>query len=168
MEDNITQVVQPKKRPTFITVLCILSLIGSGGFGLLQPLYQFVTFEKSYPEKLEQIEKGLEQMEDAGMESGFLYDMAVNGQIVLEKTQENLVPMTAANVIFALFSLLGIFLMFKLKKNGFYLYSVVNLFWMLVPVYFIGMEVGMMTLAMGGGFTILFIILYAVNLKHMK
>lgn len=168
MEDNITQVVQTKKRPTFITVLCILSLIGSGGFGLLQPLYQFATFEKSYPEKLEQIEKGLEQMEDAGMESGFLYDMAVNGQIALEKTAENLVPMTAANVVFALFSLFGVFLMFKLKKNGFYLYSVVNLFWMLVPVYFIGMEVGMMTLAMGGGGTILFIILYAVNLKHME
>ena len=167
MED-ITQIVLPKKRPTFITVLCILSLIGSGGFGLLQPLYQYVTFEKSYPDKLAQIEEGLERMEDAGMESGFLYDMAVNGQIVLEKTAENLVPMTAANVIFALFSLLGVFLMFKLKKNGFYLYSVVNLFWMLVPVYFIGMEVGMMTLGIGGGFTILFIILYGVNLKHME
>lgn len=167
MED-ITQVVVPKKRPTFITVLCILSLIGSGGFGLLQPLYQFVTFEKSYPEKIAQIEKGLEQMEDSGMDSGFFYDMAVNGLVVLEKTKENLVPMTAANVIFALLSLLGIFLMFKLKKNGFYLYSVVNLFWMLVPIYFIGMEVGMMTLGIGGFITILFIILYAVNLKHME
>jgi len=167
MED-ITQVVLPKKRPTFITVLCILSLIGSGGFGLLQPLYQFVTFEKSYPEKIDQIEKGLEQMEDAGMDSGFLYDMTVNSMVVLEKTKENLVPMTAANIIFALFSLLGIFLMFRLKKNGFYLYSVVNLFWMLVPVYFIGMEVGMMMLGFGALITILFIILYAVNLKHME
>ncbi len=102
------------------------------------------------------------------MESGFLYDMTVNGQIVLEKTKENLVPMTATNVIFALLSLLGIFLMFKLKKNGFYLYSVVNLFWMLVPIYFIGMEVGMMMLGIGGFITILFIILYAVNLKHME
>ena len=167
MED-ITQVVLPKKRPTFITVLCILSLIGSGGFGLLQPLYQFVTFEKSYPEKIDQIEKGLEQMEDAGMDSGFLYDMTVNSMVVLEKTKENLVPMTAANVAFALLSLLGIFLMFRLKKNGFYLYSVVNLFWMLVPVYFIGMEVGMMMLGFGALITILFIILYAVNLKHME
>ena len=168
MEDNITQVVQAKKRPTFITVLCILSLIGSGGFGLLQPLYQYVTFEKSYPEKIAQIEEGIEKMEDAGMESGFFYDMAVNGLIVLEKTAENLVPMTAANVVFALLSLLGIFLIFKLQKNGFYLYSVVNLFWMLVPVYFIGMEVGMMTLGIGGFITILFIILYAVNLKHLE
>jgi len=167
MED-ITQIVLPKKRPTFITVLCILSLIGSGGFGLLQPLYQFVTFEKSYPEKIAQIETGLEQMEDAGMDSGFLYDTAVNGLVVLEKTKENLVPMTAAHVVFALLSLLGVFLMFKLKKNGFYLYSLVNLFWMLVPIYFIGMEVGMMVLGFGGFVTILFIILYAVNLKHME
>lgn len=168
MEDNISQVVVPKKRPTFITVLCILSLIGSGGFGLLQPLYQFVTFEKSYPEKIEQIEKGLEQMEDAGVDSGFFYDMTVNGLVVLEKTKENLFPMTAANVVFALLSLFGIFLMFKLKKNGFYLYSAVNLFWMFVPIYFIGMEVGTMMLGFGAFVTILFIILYAVNLKHME
>lgn len=167
MED-ITQVVVPKKRPTFITVLCILSLIGSGGFGLLQPLYQFVTFDDTYPQKIEQIEKGIEQMEDAGMDSGTFYDMAVNGLIALEKTKENLIPMTAANVVFALFSLLGVFLMFKLKKNGFYLYTVVNLFWMLVPIYFIGMELGMIMLGFGAFITILFIILYAVNLKHME
>jgi len=167
MED-ITQVVLQKKRPTFITVLCILSLIGSGGFGLLQPLYQYVTFDKTYPEKIAQIEEGIEKMEDAGMDSGFFYDMAVNGLIALEKTAENLVPMTAANILFALFSLLGVFLMFKLKKNGFYLYSVVNLFWMLVPIYFIGIEMGMMTLVFAGSITVLFVILYAVNLKHME
>ncbi|MCZ4694189.1 hypothetical protein DWB61_05215 [Ancylomarina euxinus] len=167
MED-ITQIVVPKKRPTFITVLCILSLIGSGGFGLLQPLYQYVTFDKTYPDKLAQIEEGLERMEDAGMDSGFLYETAQNGLLILEKTAENLGPMTATNILFALLSLLGIFLMFKLKKNGFYLYSAVNLFWMLVPLYFIGMEVGMMTLGIGGFITILFIILYAVNLKHME
>ena len=168
MEDNITQVVQAKKRPTFITVLCILSLIGSGGFGLIQPLYQYATFDNTYPKQIEQIEKSIEQLEDAGMDSGTFYDMAVNGLIALEKTKENLAPMTAAHVIFALFSLLGVFLMFKLKKNGFYLYSVVNLFWMLVPVYFIGMEAGMLMLGMGAFVVILFIILYAVNLKHME
>ena len=167
MED-ITQVVTPKKRPTFITVLCILSLIGSGGFGLLQPLYQYATFDKTYPEKVEQIEMGIEQMEDAGMDSGTFYDMAVNGLIALEKTKENLAPMTATNVLFAIFSLIGIFLMFKLKKDGFYLYTVANLFWMLVPLYFIGPEIGMMMLGFGAFITILFIILYAVNLKHME
>ena len=167
MED-ITQVVTPKKRPTFITVLCILSFIGSGGFGLLQPLYQYATFDNTYPQQVEQIEQGIEQMEDAGMDSGTFYDMAVNGLIALEKTKENLAPMTATNVLFALFSLVGIFLMFKLKKNGFYLYTVVNLFWMLVPLYFIGPEIGMMMLGFGAAITILFIILYAVNLKHME
>ncbi|MGZ2371152.1 hypothetical protein ACXR6G_15345 [Ancylomarina sp. YFZ004] len=167
MED-ITQVVLPKKRPTFITVLCILSLIGSGGFGLLQHAYQYVTFDKTYPANIAKMEEALENLEEAGMDSGFIYESAQNGIYALEKTAENLVPMTAAHIIFALLSLLGIFLMFRLKKNGFYLYSVVNLFWMLVPVYFIGMEVGMMMLGMGAFFTILFIILYAVNLKHME
>lgn len=168
MEDNISQVVLPKKRPTFITVLCILSFIGSGGFGLLQSVYQYVTFDQTYPNKVAQIEEGIQKLEDAGMDSGFFYESAQNGLLVLEKTAENLAPMTATNVLFALLSLLGIFLMFKLKKNGFYLYAVANLFWMLVPIYFIGMEVGMMTLGIAGIITILFIILYAVNLKHME
>jgi hypothetical protein len=167
MED-ITQVAVAKKRPTFITVLCILSLIGSGGFGLFQSAYQYITFDTSYPNSVAKITEAIETLEDAGMDSGFMYESAQNGLYALEKTAENLVPMTTANILFALLSLLGVFLIFKLKKNGFYLYSVVNLFWMLVPVYFIGMEAGMMMLGFGALITILFIILYAVNLKHME
>lgn len=168
MEENISQVVLPKKRPTFITVLCILSLIGSGGFGLIQSAYQYVTFDKTYPDQVAKMTEAIETLEDAGMDSGFIYESAQNGLYALEKTSENLGMMTSANILFALLSLLGVFMMFKLKKNGFYLYSATNLFWMLVPIYFIGFEMGMMSLAMGAGITILFIILYAVNLKHME
>jgi hypothetical protein len=39
MEENVTTIEMPKKRPTFLTVLCILSFIGSGVFGLIYPLY---------------------------------------------------------------------------------------------------------------------------------
>ncbi len=167
MEENISQVIVPKKRPTFLLVLCILSLIGSGGLGLISQVYQYATFEVSYDTKIAQMEEALEKFEDAGIDSGFLYDGVQTGIFVLEKTKENLVPMTSAHVLFSILSLIGIFLMFKMKKNGFYLYTIVNLFWMLVPIYFIGMEIGMMALVMGTVIPIAFIILYAINLKHM-
>lgn len=167
MEENITQVVLPKKRPTFLTVLCILTFIFSGGSGLYS-VYEYLTFDKNYPAQVAQIEKALETLEDAGMDSGFIYDSTQNGLIVLEKKAENIGLISMATIFFALLSVLGAYLMFKLKKNGFYLYSGANLFWMLVPIALIGFEIGMMTLAMGVGITILFIILYGVNLKHME
>lgn len=167
MED-ITQVVLPKKRPTFITVLCILTFVWSGAYGILYIGYDYLTFEKTYPQKAAMFAETIENLEDAGQDSGMIYDGMVKGQYVLEKTAQDFNTFYLANIFFALLSVLGAFLMFKMKKTGFYVYAGSNLFWMLVPIALIGMEVGMMTLAMGAGITILFIILYGVNLKHME
>ena len=117
MEENVTTIEAPKKRSTFLTVLCILSFIGSGGFGLLNSVYTYVTFESSYPEKIQQATDGLEAMEEAGMESGFFYSMTENSIIQLKALSENLELITGVNCLFAILSLLGVFMMFKLKKN---------------------------------------------------
>lgn len=168
MEENVTTIAAPKKRPTFLTVLCILSLIGSGGFGLLMQIYNYATFESTYQTKYEQMSTALENMSDAGMDSGFMYEFTEDNLIILEKTSQDLGTITGATCFFALLSLLGILLMFKLKKNGFYLYLVANLFAILVPLGLIDFDATMFMTMIGGGFTILFIILYAVQLKHME
>ena len=168
MEENVTTVELPKKRPTFLTVLCILSFIGSGGFGLLYSAYQYVTFDKTYPAQVEKLTEALEQLENAGMDSGFFYNNAQNSLIQLEIMSKNLETIVGTNCLFAILSLFGIFLMFKLKKSGFYLYTFVNLFWLLVPLALIDFEATLMNVMIGGAITILFIILYAVNLKHME
>ncbi len=167
MENNVSQVVTPTKRPTFLTVLCILTFIFGGGTGLYS-IYEYFTFDKSYPEQVAKIEAGLEQMADAGMDSGVFFEMAENGLIALEKKAENIALISLATILFACLSVFGAFMMFKLKKNGFYIYSVANLFWALVPIALIGIEVGMMSIGIGAGLTILFIVLYGLNLKHMK
>ena len=118
MEENITQVVLPKKRPAFLTVLCILTFIFSGGSGLYS-IYEYLTFDKNYPAQVAQMAEALETLEDAGMDSGFIYDSAQNGLIVLEKKAENIGLISMATIFFASLSILGAFLMFKLKKNGF-------------------------------------------------
>jgi hypothetical protein len=168
MEENVTTIEVPKKRPTFLTVLCILSFIGSGGFGLLNSLYTYVTFESSYPTKIEQATEGLEQMEEAGMESGFFYSLTENGIIQLNALSENLEMITGVNCLFAILSLLGIFMMFKLKKNGFYLYLMANLFWLLVPLALIDFDAMLSLTIIGAIITTIFAIMYAVNLKHME
>lgn len=168
MEENVTTIETPKKRPTFLTVLCILTFIGSGGLGLLGQLYNYATFESSYDTKYEQITNGLEAMNDAGMDSGFMYSFTENNLIILEKSAENLGMVTALTCLFALLSLLGAIMMFKLKKNGFYLYVVANLFAILVPLALIDFNATMFMTMIGGGITVLFVILYAINLKHME
>lgn len=167
MEENVTTINVTKKRPTFLTVLCILSFIGSGGFGLIYSLYQYATFESTYSAQQEKLTTALEQLKDAGMDSGFFYKSTENGLVVLEKMSQNLGLITGVNCLFALLSLLGIFMMFKLQKNGFYLYTLVNFFWILVPLVLIDFEATMINAIIAGAFTVLFVILYAVNLKHM-
>lgn len=167
METNLTTIEAPKKRSTFLTVLCILSFIGSGG-GLIGQIYNYETFESTYQTKYEQMSTGLENMSDAGMDSSFMYNFTENNLIVLEKTSQDLGTITGASCLFALLSLLGIFMMFKLNKNGFYLYSGANLFALLVPLALIDFDATMFMTMIGGGLTVLFIILYAVQLKHME
>jgi len=168
MEENITQVGLPKKRPTFLTVLCILTFVWSGGYGILNQTYQYLTFEKTYPGKAAQFSELLEQMEDAGNDSGMMYESIQMSQYVLEKTAVNLDMISLTNIFFAILSVLGAFLMFRMQKNGFYLYAGANLFWMLVPVALIGTEIGMTAIISTIAIAVLFIILYGVNLKHME
>lgn len=167
MEENVTTVELPKKRPTFLTVLCILSFIGSGLL-LGSTIVNYFTFESSYPAQMEKWEETMENLSDAGIDSGFAYNGVENSLITLEKTSQNLGQITGANALFALLSLLGVFLMFKLKKNGFYLYTFANLFWILVPLVLIDFNAAMMTAIMTGVVTVIFVILYAMNLKHME
>jgi hypothetical protein len=168
MEENVTTIELPKKRSTFLTVLCILSFIGSGGFGLLYPLYQYVTFDTSYPKQVQQLTEAMEQMEDAGMDSGFFYKNTERGLVQLEAMSKNLDLITGANCLFAILSLLGVFMMFKLKKNGFYLYTFANVFWLLVPLGLIDFDATFVNTMISAVISAIFIIMYAINLKHME
>jgi len=167
MEENVTTIELPKKRPTFLTVICILSFIGSGA-GLLFSAYNYITFEKTYPKQIEQFTEAVEMMEDSGTDSGYFYNSAVNKLVELDAMSKNLDMITGANCLFAILSLLGVFMMFKLMKNGFYLYTFANLFWLLIPLALIDFDAMLTNTMIGGAFIILFIIMYAVNLKHMK
>ncbi|WP_282014451.1 hypothetical protein [Marinifilum flexuosum] len=167
MEENVTAVEMPKKRPTFLTVLCILSFIGSGG-GFLYYVYNYFTFENTYSEQVAKFTEAVEMMEDNGADSGFLYNSAVNKLVELNAMNDNLDLITGAFCLFALLSFIGAIMMWKLKKNGFYLYTFTNVFALLIPLALIDFNAMLMNTLIGAIFTIIFIIMYAVNLKHMK
>jgi hypothetical protein len=107
-------------------------------------------------------------MEEAGMDSGFFYENTERGLVQLEAMSKNLGLITGANCLFAVLSLLGVFMMWKLNKNGFYLYTFANVFWLLVPLGLIDFDATFFNTMIGAVITAIFVILYAVNLKHME
>lgn len=126
------------KRPTFLTVLCILTFIGSG-ISTLVLLLAVVAF---------------------GAVSGLLESipgMAVGNGLGI--------VYFIISFLLAFGSLLGAIMMWKLKKSGFYLYSVANIIAFILPMFMVS---GMPFNIFGLVITLGFIAMYAANLKAMK
>ena len=135
--DATEQKPQEEGRPTFLTVLCILTFIGSG----LSALFLLIGLVAAgaLASWLGNI-PGMGDM--GGLGSGYLV-------IVL---------------VLALASLYGAIMMWKLKKMGFYLYSGANVIALVVPIIMASGKFSVFGLII----TALFIILYGLNLKHLK
>lgn len=158
------------KRPQFLSVLCILSFICCGLL-LVMTLYGIVS---NTPEKMQQ---SIEQMREISPATAD--QMEAQFQEQQNSTMAKIQPYIS--ILFLLVSFLGVMQMFNLKKMGFYIYTAAEL----VPYLFMiggGKKAMAMMGAMGGGamemaaiavfvimvlFDVGFIIMYALNLKHM-
>lgn len=73
------------------------------------------------------------------------------------------------NILAALLSLTGAYMMFKLQRKGFYMYAGGQLFLILAPVALVGLNfVTGAAMMVSGFFAFIFIGMYGVNLKHMN
>lgn len=155
-------------RPTFLTVLCILTFIGSG-WGILSQLFALLGSSLvDSSTQIEQYSAAMDSIEDAGTAS-FLSGLLSSSQEVLQATLMYARQIAVISLVLSTLSLLGAILMFKLRRIGFWIYSAAQVLMLFVTPYFAGFSmlivVGMLFSAL---FTILFIILYAVNLKYMR
>jgi len=131
-----------KKRPALLTVLCILSFIGSGLgvlFGLLLTVGAggILSFLDNIP--------------------GFSGAMAGSGG-------GTAIGYLILNLVLNAGTLTGAIMMWKLKKLGFWIYAGSYVIQFILPMIFIGGRFGIF------GFIImaLFVTLYALNLKHLE
>lgn len=161
----------PKKRPTFITVLAILSFIGVAWqiiSGIMTMAAGAVTSAitdagKEYAEGLSTME-GMEEVE--GMEEA----MSGVGEAVdaANKLAENASVLGIINIVAALVCLLGVIWMWNLKKKGFFVYVVGELAAPIATLALVGFGLGGMMATLGFIIPVVMIILYAINLKHMS
>lgn len=171
MTDVTSNYDQPvAKRPTFLTVLCILTFIGSG-WGLISNTMQYFTVDKTAAAMSVVKESANAEMEKAtsGNDAGSKIAKDMMGSMMNAFTPENLKKMSMAGIAAAILCLAGAVLMWGLKKTGFYAYIAGTLVGIITPFVLFGggniMAMGMS--AVIGFFGILFVILYGVNLKHM-
>ena len=151
----------PRKRPAFITVLAILSWIYVA-IGVLGALVNSFSSEEK---QMQQIDEAI-AIYDNMDEMPFLDDSVA----VLEASRDNLRITNLGNLIFLLIEGIAVFMMFNLKRNGFWLYTLaqIGLVSLLIMVMPWPNIISTLTVVFSLFLVLLFEILYAVNLKHMK
>lgn len=166
--DTVDQNIS-NRRPTLLTVLCVLTFVVSAYYLFSGILGLFVadSFDQSQWDQISE-EVG-EALNDADENSAQLMEtvMAAVSQTVTNAI-ENAFILSFIEILVALLSGLGAYWMWSLRKNGFWIYTAAKVVGVAVPMFFLGFNI--VTVAYYGFALfvgIVFIILYATTRKHM-
>ena len=167
MEDNIEIFEEPQEninineRPKFLTVLCILSWVNIA-FALIAALMNSFTSDQDQQAAIDQQIAIYSEIDMPLIKDDLIEYMTIK--------KENLKSESLINLILMLVEGLAVYLMYILYKNGFWLYTgvqacILGFLFFNSPSdnYFTTI-----TIAISGFIIIIFEILYAINLKHMK
>lgn len=136
------------KRPVFLTVLCILSFVAAGlailAYVAAITAMGLVSAASSTLEGMEGME-GVTAM-STGPSAGMTWAYIIVGFITV------------------IISLFGVIKMWKLQKSGFMLYVGATVVSLIMTIVYTGFAASIMGIV----FSALFIVLYGLNLKHLK
>lgn len=153
--------VNTPARPQFITILCVLSFIGSGIWALVSLIGTFASgFIMSF---LGIGANSLPPMEESGMSQeqiNAVTEAASSSGGMASVIFSYFMVIMIVSLVLSIVSILGVVKMWKLKKSGYWLYTGVN--GLLAILMLVG---GSWFQALVG---IAFIVMYGLNLKHMK
>ncbi|PKQ65487.1 hypothetical protein BZG02_00320 [Labilibaculum filiforme] len=153
----------PKQRPGLLTTLSILSFIGSG-FGVLNNIFGMIMSPIKNFINPDLFATALDGIHDVYLRK-FVGEALEMGQ----KAIAHIFEISLTQILLYVASLIGAILMFQLKKTGFYIYTIAQILLLFVAPIFIGFNLFVnMAILFGSIFTILFIALYAINLKNMN
>ena len=155
------------KIPTFLKVLCILSLVNIvfSIFPAITGVFQNpLDAQSALDDQIAQMEQIFSSIDE--MPANFLNEMTT----FLDAKKDNLRIENSGLILIFLLEAYGVWLMYKLKRKGYWLY-VISQFGMVALNYFIYPSSNIFTtatIAMLLFSSILFISLYGMNLKHMN
>tara|TARA_B100000609_G_C17085980_1_gene366686 strand:+ start:82 stop:600 length:519 start_codon:yes stop_codon:yes gene_type:complete len=163
-DENNEEPFQGSKRPSFLTVLCILSgiYILLGLIGSIQN--SFTNMEAQQ----EQLDQSLEMISDLYSQLGVdenLFDQINN---YIQVKSDNLKFESLLNLVFLLIEGIGVYFMFLLQRRGFFVYLGAQVGFVIIPVIIQGLNMfSMAEMGVGLFFSGLFVLLYGLNLKHL-
>lgn len=156
------------QRPTFLTVVCIISFVGLG-WGIINNL-STLAFSSGGSFLYDMVQDSLEM----ALSEAHASDPAAAA--FLEKIFDSVMklievlPMLAIlGLICSVIALIGVIMMWNLKRIGFYLYTAAKVIMLFIPIILTGFNFisAMICISMLIG-AALFITLYGLNLKAMK
>lgn len=174
--DDLEPEIEP--RPTFLTVLCVLTFIGSG-WAILSAAWTFTNASKfaNRLSAIRHVSRDSVSLKDS-VHSKDIAHFNKHRQSPAEKikaslsniaTVGNIRKASVGSFIAALLTLFGAVLMWHLRRTGFYLYIFGIVIAGIIPFYLYGnnfLSIGISSF--GTFFGLVFISLYALNLKALK
>ena len=153
---------EPKKLPAMLNVLTILTFIGNG-LGFFSAFYSYFSAPSNY-DKVVQAQDKLDQMPDF-VKSMMGPDPVGNARRMLD----NRLPIMLLTLVGCLLCFYGAWQMRKRKKTGFTIYILGDVVPLIALFIFIGASsVTGFAGIFGLIITLVFIILYATQLKYLK
>lgn len=159
----------PKRRPTFLTVLCILTFAASAYyvFDGITTIFASKTFDEGqWNEITAQLEDALNEADPET--SKILERILDDVSVTVRRGIKQATNLGLISIAVALLSALGAYLMMNLNRKGFTIYVGAKIFGIILPLVLLGVNflTGMIYI-FSALVSAVFIILYAVNRKHM-
>lgn len=167
LQDQPAVAAKPQ-RPVMLTVLCILTFIGSG-WGILQGITGYFSAETTAEMAQVAMQDARDKIEEEGEAGSKLADKILSGTSAMLQP-ENLKKSALFSTIASVFTLLGGILMFGLKKTGFYSYVLGTVLGVAGPFVAFG-GASLLTILSSSAVAfigVLFVILYGLNFKYLR
>ena len=177
MDSNLTGFDEgDNTRPTLLTVLCILTFIGSTWL-IVTNFWTYGTASKTAA-MISAVSK--REINDSAFQNDSakakvirrkrsLFGEKMMSSVAKIMTADNIRKNAAGTILSALITLFGALLMWWQKRRGFYIYIAGTLLGIVIPLYFYGVNMTSIGISFFPGFFgLIFIALYALNFKSLR
>ena len=155
-------------RPTFLTVLCVLTFLGSG-FGIYSAITNYTGASFASGITQDAMETAKDQIEEeAGDEKGAALANKILDSVSSNITEDKIRKNAMASGIASILTLVGAILMWGLNKKGYLVYVIGTLVSIVAPLVIYDGFMGFLGSGFIAFFGIIFCVLYFLNLKHMS
>ncbi len=152
-------------RSQFLTILCIFSFI-SCGWGIIESSVALADPERVASTPFTGHKPSSEANPDRRDPRNFYEDSGANSDNPTPEDPRVVRQLSLSQLIYSLVALVGVLLMFRLRRVGFYLYIVAALLGFVLPLYFVGLK--SLGTSYGVFFSVIFSVMYGFCLREMK